>query len=320
VAGQLSFFNTPAAVMPVNLQTPETAYQQMFLSIKDHWKTLTNPSNGLLAGGLLVLLFYFSILPGINADSVDYHYQVYFNGMKKFKVSPAWPTYTAATASTRQPYPRPLIPSPAPPGKPFYPLNGVLIGLFLFGYWPDPPPPAFADRPGPILVVHDPLPAHAGNISSPLPIHWSHLPVLCPDPPIRAPVRQEIHLSGILLPSLILLYAPVAKLSAFPVLLVSLYIFFSSRHREEGPSIAQMAAHRLADLSSLVGPNIILSGYLVYPLFAWTFFTPTGKCPGIYYGGLFSNKLLAERGILRGYRILRMATCTRFFRECSSPG
>jgi len=50
----------------------------------------------------------------------------------KIQVVPAWPTYTAATASTGSLYPSVRYSFTGLTGQAIYPLNGVLIGLFLF--------------------------------------------------------------------------------------------------------------------------------------------------------------------------------------------
>jgi len=81
-----------------------------------------------------------------------------------------------------------------------------------------------------------------------------------------------------------------------------------------------MAAHRLLIYLPWLGRNIILSGYLVYPRLPWTFSPRLESAPGYINGGLFSNKLLAERVSFRDTGFTHGNLHAPSFRECSSPG
>jgi len=258
------------------------AYRQLFLSIKDHCKALTSPSNRLLAGGLLVLLGTFSILPGINADSVDYHYQS-IQWYEKFKVVPGLANvhgrygFNPAAFIIQSAYSFTGL-----TGQAIFPLNGVLIGLFLFWVLSR----ILRHRHsltglvyfGLFIMLCRPM---LVNISSPssdplvlICLYYALISLF------ELLVQEEIHLSGILLPSLVLLYAPVAKLSAFPVLLVSLYLYFLLPATEKKvPLLLKWLPIALVIYLPWFGRNIILSGYLVYPLFALDLFHPGWKVP-----------------------------------------
>lgn len=257
-------------------------YREIFLLIKGHWKTFTSPSNLLLTVGLPVLLFYFSILPSINSDSADYHYQTIL-WYEKFKVIPGLANvhgrygFNSAAFIIQSAYSLTGL-----AGQSIYPLNGILIGLFLFWilarilrhrhsltglvYFG-----LFTLFCRPLLV----------NISSP---SSDPLVFICL---CYALIRifellaaRDIRLSKILLPSLILLYAPVAKLSAFPVLLVSFYLFFLLPATEKKISfLLKWLPIVLLIYLPWLCRNIILSGYLVYPLFALDFFHYDWKVP-----------------------------------------
>ena len=257
-------------------------YRQISLSIKAHLSTIRQPSNWLFGGGLLIMLFCFCVVPCINTDSKGYHYQSIL-WYEKFKVIPGLANVHGRYAFNPAAF---IIQSAYSftglTGQAIYPLNGVLIGLFLF--W--------------ILIR---MLRHKNSLAG---LVWFLLlTILCrpllsfisspsSDPLVliclfyalirlfEALLRREITLSAILLPSLILLFAPIAKLSAIPLLLVLLYFFFLLPATEKKiPLLLKMVPVALLLYLPWLGRNIILSGYLVYPIPDLDFFHPDWKVP-----------------------------------------
>ncbi|HEX9513858.1 MAG TPA: hypothetical protein VF939_25380, partial [Puia sp.] len=107
-------------------------FRQEALSIREQLNRILQPSNWVFTGGLLVLLLYFSILPGINADSKGYHY-LSILWYEKYKVIPGLANVHGRYAFNPAAF---IIQSAYSftglTGQSIYPLNTVLIGLFLF--------------------------------------------------------------------------------------------------------------------------------------------------------------------------------------------
>lgn len=257
-------------------------YRQISLSIRQQLNRLLSRPYLLFTGCLLIMLFSFCIVPCINTDSKGYHY-LSILWYEKFKIVPGLANVHGRYAFN----PAAFIIQAAYSftgltGQSIYPLNPVLTSLFLF--W--------------ILIrmlrhIH----SYAGLV------YFLLLIILCrplltflsspsSDPLVliclfyalirlfEVLLRREITLSAILLPSLILLYAPIAKLSAFPLLLVLAYFFFLLPATEKkAPLLLKMLPVALLLYLPWLGRNIILSGYLIYPIPDLDFFHPDWKVP-----------------------------------------
>ncbi len=257
-------------------------FRQEALSIREQLNRILQPSNWVFTGGLLVLLLYFSILPGINADSKGYHY-LSILWYEKYKVIPGLANVHGRYAFNPAAF---IIQSAYSftglTGQSIYPLNGVLIGLFLF--WLLQRVLKYKHTPAGMvwfLLLAIPCKTLLENISSP---SSDPLVLICLYYTLirffELLLQKEITLSNIAVPSLIALYAPIAKLSAFPILLALLYILFLLPSTEKKmPLLLKTLPILLLLYLPWLGRNIILSGYLVYPFYYLDFFHPDWKVP-----------------------------------------
>ncbi len=83
-----------------------------------------------------------------------------------------------------------------------------------------------------------------------------------------------------ILPCIVLLYAPIAKLSACPALLLSLFIFcMLLKNGKRTPLILALGTMAILIYLPWAGRNYIMSGYPVFPLPFLSPFHPDWKVP-----------------------------------------
>ncbi len=257
-------------------------FRQEALSIREQLNRILQPSNWVFAGGLLIILFCFSVVPCINTDSKGYHYTSIL-WYEKYKVIPGLANVHGRYAFNPAAF---IIQSAYSftglTGQSIYPLNTVLIGLFLF--WLLVRMLRQKDSLAGLvwfllltILSRALLPFASSPSSDPLVLVCLFYALISF---FEILLRKDITLSAILLPSLILLYAPVAKLSAFPVLLILLYFFFLLPATEK-KTLLLLKILPVALLLYLpwLGRNIIMSGYLIYPFPYLDFFHPDWKVP-----------------------------------------
>jgi len=231
---------------------------------------------------LLLLLFFYLVKPPGNPDSVGYHY-LSILWYEKFRVVPGLANlhgryaFNPAAFILQAPYSFTDV-----TGRSAYPLNSVLTGLFL--YW------LLARvllhlRSGIglayfillLILGRETL----GNMSAPssdlLVLVCVVYPVLRFFELLRA---GDTTLRRLLLPILVIVYAPIAKLSAFPLVLVLVFMLY---RLHSGGGKIQLAGKLF--LTALLiylpwlGRNIILSGWLVYPFPFADWFAVDWKAP-----------------------------------------
>jgi hypothetical protein len=186
-------------------------------------------------------------------------------------------------------------------GQAIYPLNGLLTMLFLF--WIFVRVLRMCGKPAGwvylllLILLYRPL---LGYMSSP---SSDPLVLICIAYPILQLFEQilsgnRLTLSRVTLPLLVALYAPVAKLSAYPMALLCLYIFLLlPRKDRKWPVILLWLGMATCIYLPWISRNYVLSGYLAYPLPFPDLFHPDWKIPrGMlnidYYYGKYASRTI----------------------------
>lgn len=205
-------------------------------------------------------------------------------------------------------------------GQAIYPLNGLLTMLFLLWIF------VRVLRMGGaltgwiylllLILLYRPL---LGYMSSP---SSDPLVLICIAYPILQLFEQvlsgkQLTLSGVTLPLLVALYAPVAKLSAYPIALLCIYIFLSlSRKDRKWSTLLLWLGMAICIYLPWIGRNYVLSGYLAYPLPFPDIFHPDWKIPrGMldidYYYGKYASRSIDNS--YQDFRYLDKASFSKWF-------
>jgi hypothetical protein len=186
-------------------------------------------------------------------------------------------------------------------GQAIYPLNGLLTVLFLL--WIFVRVLRMGGTPAAwvylflLILLYGPLLAYMSSPSS------DPLVQICIAYPVLRLFEQLLHrekmtLSGITLPLLVALYAPVAKISAYPMALLCLYIFLLlPRKDKKWPALLLWLGMATCIYLPWIGRNYVLSGYLAYPVPFPDLFHPDWKIPREmlnidYYYGRYSSRTI----------------------------
>jgi hypothetical protein len=288
------YFNLVSFCFPVNSWTllPLAAISLLvFIRFRERYRALffsmgvqRNATQGwvlpLLC--LALLLFIYGIKPPTNPDSANYHFLSILWG-EKYKVVPG-------LANLYEPYaynPASFIIQSAYSftglaGRSLYPLNEVLSSLFLF--WILARVYTYRNSLAGLVYFLFLVVSYRyllGNLSSPssdqlfqICLSYSLLRIF------EILLSGEIVFSNLLLPCIILLYAPAAKMSAYPALLPLLFVFYLLQKKETGFRLHLVLAS-IAILIYLpwIGRNYIMSGYLAFPYPYLSPFHPDWKVP-----------------------------------------
>lgn len=257
-------------------------YRQLVLLLRQRAGFVFRREHALPAVCLLLLLYFYLARPPGNPDSVGYHY-LSILWYEKFKVVPGLANLHGRYAFN----PASFILQAAYSftgltGRSIYPLNCVTTGLFL--YW------LLARilrhrRTWTGLVYFILLlilgRETLGNMSSPssdlLVLVCVVYTVLRFFELLRA---GDITPRSLIIPMLVGLFAPIAKLSAYPMALILVFMLY----RLPGGRAKMLLAGRMALVALLLylpwlGRNVILSGWLVYPFPYADFFHADWKAP-----------------------------------------
>jgi len=229
-----------------------------------------------------LLLFLYGIKPPTNPDSVIYHFLSILWG-EKYKVVPGLANlyepyaYNQASFIIQSAYSFTGL-----TGQSLYPLNGVLSTLFLF--WILARVYAYRNSVRGLVYFLFLVISYRyllGNLSSPssdqlFQICLSYSLVrIC-----EILISGEIDIPLLVLPCIILLFAPAAKLSAYPALLPLLFVFFLLQKKEGGFRLTLLlSCIALLIYLPWMGRNYIMSGYLAFPYPHLSPFHPDWKVP-----------------------------------------
>jgi hypothetical protein len=254
----------------------------LYRRLAGHVRFIMAPSRLPVTACFVALLFYYWIIPPGNADSWTYHY-LSILWYEKYKVVPGLANLQAGYAFNPAAF---ILQAPWSftrlVGQSLYPLNGVLLGLFfswlLIRSFRAGHPGLAAAYLGILLVLFTPLlPDMSAPTSDTLVavcLAWAFIRLL------EILLAGKPDLPAVLLPCLILLYAPIAKLSSYPALPVLLLIFFLLPYRERGGGLLL----KMTGLACLIYipwliRNYIMTGHLVFPFAGLDFFNPDWKVP-----------------------------------------
>lgn len=231
---------------------------------------------------LALLLFFYGIKPPTNPDSVNYHF-LSILWEEKYKVIPGLANLQEAYAFNPASF---IIQSAYSftdlAGRSLYPLNGVMSALFLF--WVLARVNAHRASPAGLVYFFFLVMFYRyllGNLSSPT---SDQLVQICLSYTLiritELLFSREIDISKMILPCIILLYAPVAKMSAFSALLPLLFIFCLLSKNGKSPTLfLVLSSMALLIYVPWIGRNYIMSGYPVFPLPFLSPFHPDWKVP-----------------------------------------
>jgi hypothetical protein len=168
-------------------------------------------------------------------------------------------------------------------GNSLYPLNGTLTALFLgwilVRLLRNTRTPAGWVYLLLLVLFYRPLLSYMSSPNSDV------LPIICTAYPLLSifellTAKQKPELSSILIPLIICLYAPIAKLPAILVAIPCLAIFFLLPRNQKGLStLLPLAALGVLIYLPWLGRNYLLSGYLVYPLRGTGWLHPDWQIP-----------------------------------------
>ena len=257
IAGLLLFFG-------LNRQR----YRQLVLLIRERAGVVFSGPGAFFGICLLLLLCAYFIKPPGNPDSATYHYLSIF-WYEKYKVVPGLANLQGRFAFN----PASFIIQAAYSftdltGSSLYPLNGVTTGLFLFWLLARVLRHLHTYAGLVYLLLLAMLGRETlGNMSSP---SSDLLMLVCT---VYSLLRffelihsNEITPGKLVIPMVVALYAPVAKLSAFPLLAILAFMLY----RLPGRHTKLLLAGKLFLTAALIyipwlGRNVIQSGYLLYP-------------------------------------------------------
>lgn len=312
------YFNLLSFILPVNYLA---LLPLLGLSIGWQWKkrewslrrfgdffhTDFRETSGLILATLLVaLVIIYLLVPPINHDSADYHYQaVYWNETQK--IIPGLGNvhgrlaFNAATFMLSAPFS-----FSHPVGQSLYPLNGVLVLLFYVwllqniirrkNNWSALAylvTAIFLFRP---LLANIPSPA-----SEPLAIITVAFVIFR-----LAELIQEKHHKDpayLVIPFLICFFAVTAKLTSLPLLIIPVAWIFFYISRRSLIFYLKLVAIIIIIMVPWLARNIVLSGYLVYPLYQLDLFNVDWKVPRDvaifdYALGTYGSKGAIDGGLL----------------------
>ena len=262
-------------------------YRRLYALVKEY---LTRPYL-LFTISFLILLTVNAVLPPGNADSKGYHYQT-IRWYEMYKVIPGLGNIHGRYAFNGAGF---ILQAPYSftgghsldilnGGHSLYPLNGILIGLFFFWLMKR----TVRNRHSPLGIVYFLLNLiffriFPINVTSPSTDPLFEVCMLYGLLKCIELIREDrLDLSTVSIPLLILVFAPIAKLSAYPVILVVLYIFFfviPKKERKLSHALWCLPIGLLIYIPWLVR-NVILSGYLIYPIPFIDLFHVDWKMPG----------------------------------------
>ena len=234
---------------------------------------------------VLAVLFVYWILPPGNVDSTAYHYLAIL-WYEKYKVVPGLGNlhgrfaYNPVAFILQAPYSFTGM-----LGQSIYPLNGVITALFMMWVLARLFRTMYSIRGllyfVLIVLLYRPL---LINLSSPT---SDTLVLVCLAYALirlfEGMLSGKNSLSFVIVPSLIILYSLIAKVSSFPVLLVLPYVFYLLPAKERCFSLlGKIFAISLLLYVPWLARNYIMSGYLIYPFSYTGIFHPDWKVsPGI---------------------------------------
>jgi len=251
-------------------------------SLKKQALFILQPRHLLITIPILLLLAYYWLLPPINADSPGYHYATIL-WFEKYRVVRGLANvdgrlaYNSAAFILQAPYCFTSL-----VGQSLYPLNGVLVSLFFL--W-------MVTR---VLRSSNTMAALAYfgllyllnrvmlcNMSSPT---ADTLVLVCVAyaciQMFDALLARTPTVPPMLLPVFILLYAVIAKLSAYPALLLLPLVFWQmASSQKTGPLLVKLFLLCLPLYIPWLCRNVLLSGYLFYPVPYIDIFTVDWKAP-----------------------------------------
>ena len=218
---------------------------------------------------IAILLLYCWLLPPVNADSPGYHYATIL-WFEKYRVVPGlaningWLAYNCSAFIIQAPYVFTSI-----TGQSLYPLNGVLVSLLFLWMVTRALRNASSIAGlvyfGLLYLLNRVL---LCNMSSPtadilvifcLAYAFIHV--------FDALLAKKTTATYFLLPAFIILYAVTAKLSAFPALLLLPFILWLiSKKQRVFPMLTKLFLLSLPIYIPWLCRNVILSGYLFYPV------------------------------------------------------
>lgn len=276
-------------------QAPE--YQSILLSLRNCRQLLYQHRWPAACIGLLLLIYW--LKPSTVPDSAGYHCTTILwfethrvvpglgNLQGRMAFNPASFIIEAAWSLTGL------------TGQAIYPLNGLLTMLFLL--WIFVRALRMCDTLAGwtylllLILFCGPLLGYMSSPSSdPLVLVCIAYPVMKLFEQLLS--REKMTLSGMILPLLVALYAPAAKLSAYPIALLCVFTFFLLPRRERTiPFFLTWIAIAACIYLPWMGRNYVLSGYLAYPVPFPDFFHPNWKVPPQmrdidYYYGKYSSR------------------------------
>jgi hypothetical protein len=268
-----------AAVSLLVFNRFRSSYRSLF-SISRQWPDIRGYLLPLLC--LALLLFIYGVKPPTNPDSVNYHFLSILWG-EKYKVVPGLANLQEAYAFNPAAF---IIQSAYSftdlAGRSLYPLNGVMSALFLF--WILARVLAYRKSLAALIYFFFLVISYRyllGNLSSPT---SDQLVQICLSYALmrisELILSGEIDISGMILPSMILLYAPIAKMSACSALLPLFFIFcLLLKNGKRAPLLLVLLSMALLIYLPWIGRNYIMSGYPVYPFPFLSPFHPDWKVP-----------------------------------------
>lgn len=260
--------------------TNKTGAKEIIVTAKQQFALLFTRYNISLTIPLLLVLFYYWIIPPVNADSPDYHYAT-IAWYEKYRVIPGLANihgryaFNAASFIIQAAYSFSGI-----TGQAIYPLNGVLTALFILWLLAR----IIKNKSTATSIVYLLLLVILSrllfiNISSPTSdtlfvvcLCYSCIKIYDSLAAARTTMQQFI------LPAILLVYAVTAKLAAFPTLLLLPFLLFCMRGQQK--LLLHLVKFMLVSLLICIPwlcRNIILSGYLVYPIYQLDFFNVDWK-------------------------------------------
>jgi hypothetical protein len=231
---------------------------------------------------LLILLLFYSALPPLNIDAPRYHYEC-IRWYENYKVIPGLANVHGRFAFDPASF---ILDAPyslsALFGQAIYPVNVVLVSIFLFWLLArmirnrD----SFAGMAYFIclLILSRALFALITSTSSDL------LMIVCIAYSVLKLfdllVSNEITVATVSTPLMIVLFAPVAKLSAYPILLaIPFFLYLLPGSEKRTFFILVFVAFGALLYIPWLSRNYIMSGYLVYPFPYLDLFHPDWKAP-----------------------------------------
>lgn len=264
----LSLF--PLFVVALIASSGKQPLLQLYQYIRETVVLFTKKENLLFVVPFVVLFIVHAVLPPSNWDSSGYHYDS-IKWYERYKVVPGLANVHARLAYN----PANFIISAAYSftkvfGQAIYPLNAVLAALFY----------TWVIRK--ILLSNSLLQKMAFILAAVLLFKITLVNIPCPSADLLSGLllfycgirsfelikNGKQSFSDYWLLFLLLVFAVTAKLSAIPALVIIPFLFFFVIRKEKKPSlIVQSCAVVAVVLLPWMGRNLIMSGYLLYPVF-----------------------------------------------------